>query len=466
MNVIVCVKVVDGELNPFDECALEEALRFKDADITVVSMGPIGIYEKLLSLTRYGIKKVVLISDKIYAGSDTLATSYILSEYIKTQKYDVILCGRQTIDGDTAQVGPCLAAMLGIPFITNVLKLDCDNNEFKCETRFGNETGKMPILLTVERINKLRFFSIRSKVGTVEVIDNSVLKLKEEKCGLLGSPTKVVKTYENNEGIRICKFISPKDFYDVLDKSLNSINKKTDIKKSKNKLKNVWAIGDKVAKRASIISDDITVINEKSPQKLYELILNEKPDTVLWNADIYGRRYAPYITGLLKTGLCADCTHLETDGEKLYMYRPARGGNIIAKIETKTRPQCATVRCESNSNNIIVSGGRGVMEEFDKINAFAKSINASVCSSRPVVDEGIMKYENQVGLTGKNISPQVYIAVGISGAVQHICAIQNSGTVIAINPDKNADIFKYCDYGIVSTFENFLLTLNSSDDIM
>lgn len=466
MNVVVCVKVVDGELNPFDECALEEALKLDNADITVVSMGPRSIYDKLLSLTRYGVKKVVLISDKIYAGSDTLATSYILSEYIKTQKFDAVFCGRQTVDGDTAQVGPSLAAMLGVPFITNVLKLETINGEFRCETRFGSEVGKAPVLLTVERINKLRFFSIRSKVGSVEIIDNSVLKLKEERCGLLGSPTKVLKTYENNEGVRSCKFISPCDFFDVLDKSLNNVKETVNFKESEKKLKNVWAIGDAVSKKARIISDDVTVIYEKSPQKLYEMILDKKPGTVLWNADIYGRRYAPYITGLLKTGLCADCTHLETDGEKLYMFRPARGGNIIAKIETITRPQCATVRCESNSNNIIVSGGRGVINEFDKLESFAERINASVCSSRPVVDEGVVQYESQVGLTGKNVSPQVYIAVGISGAVQHICAVQNSGTIIAINPDKSSDIFKYCDYGIVSTFENFLLTLKSQDDII
>ena len=119
MKIIVCVKVSKGEINHFDKSALECALQMSD-DVTVVSMGPVNCESVLKPLTRLGAK-VVLLSDSVYAGSDTLATSYVLSTAIKNMQYDLILCGRQSIDGDTAQVGPMLSYMLGCSLITNAI---------------------------------------------------------------------------------------------------------------------------------------------------------------------------------------------------------------------------------------------------------------------------------------------------------------------------------------------------------
>lgn len=115
-------------------------------------------------------------------------------------------------------------------------------------------------------------------------------------------------------------------------------------------------------------------------------------------------------------------------------------------------PQMATVRTESTSADVIVSGGRGVSNKIEKLYSFADKIGAEVCSSRGLVDMGKMRYERQVGLTGRQVAPKIYIAVGISGAVHHTCAIEDSGTIIAINPDKDARIFDYADYGIVGEF--------------
>ena len=121
----------------------------------------------------------------------------------------------------------------------------------------------------------------------------------------------------------------------------------------------------------------------------------------------------------------------------------------------------ATVRCDTKSDDVIVSAGRGVMENLDKVKDFAEKMGAVMCTSRPVVDKNLVPYEMQVGLTGKNVSPKVYVAIGISGAVQHTCAIENAKCVIAVNPDKNAPIFSFADFGIVDTFENFLNNINS-----
>ena len=456
MKIAVCVKIVDGELNPFDECALEEALKIPDSSVYVVSMCPLSAKDKLHSLTRLGVKKVYLLSDIVYAGSDTLATAYILSEWIKKQEFNMVLCGRQTIDGDTAQVGPCLATILGFNLITNVMKINSISKTVKCETRLGNEEVTLPALLTVERINTLRFPSILSKLGEIEVIDNTSVEADVSRCGLKGSPTKVLKTFENSSGMRKCKFISSKEFKPLFDELVKKEKNEVKVQNSDVKFKNVWAIGSTVAEKAYAISENVEIIDETDPYKIAELARVNKPNVILWNADLEGRRKAPIVSALLKTGLCADCTHLETDGEKLYMYRPAKSGNIIAKIECRTQPQMATVRCTQKSDDVIVSGGRGAAESIDLLKDFAHSLNADLCASRALVDKNVVPYEMQVGLTGKTISPKIYIAVGISGAAQHTCGVEGADTIIAVNPDKDAQIFDFADYGIVSTFEDFI----------
>ena len=176
----------------------------------------------------------------------------------------------------------------------------------------------------------------------------------------------------------------------------------------------------------------------------------EKPAVILWDSGLWGRRYAPQVAALLETGLCADCTALETDGKKLYMYRPAFAGSIMAKIECRTLPQMATVRTsEESCDNVIIGAGLGCADILDKIRSFAKNNGYGFAATRMVVDKSMAEYSDQVGLTGKVVSPNVYVALGISGAVQHTCAIEQSGVIIAVNSDKSAKIFDYADYGIV-----------------
>ena len=447
MKIIVCVKVIKGEINPFDESALECALTLSN-DVTVLSMGPKSCVDALKPLTRLGAK-VVLISDGVFAGSDTLATSYILSTAIKNMEYDLILCGRQSIDGDTAQVGPMLSQMLGCLLVTNALSVGVNENEVFTKTRMGDETVKTPALITLERGYILRFPSIFSKVGEVKIIDNSTLNCDVSRCGLSGSPTKVLQSFENERGKRKCKFITMAELFPLVEKL-----KGENVKSEKNtysgvKLKAVWAVGEKVLEKAREIAEEVVLIEEMTPEEIAKKAIKEKPDVILWNADLWGRKNAPVAAAILKTGLCADCTHLETDGETLFMYRPAQGGNITAKIKCTAKPQMATVRTKSESSDIIVSGGKGVGDNIDKLHDLAKKLDAQLGASRGLVDLNGAPYEHQVGLTGKTVSPKIYIAVGISGAIHHTVAIEGAGTVIAINPDKDARIFEYADYGII-----------------
>jgi len=174
---------------------------------------------------------------------------------------------------------------------------------------------------------------------------------------------------------------------------------------------------------------------------------------VLWGSDSLSKKLSAQVGAMLGLGLCADCTLLETDGEKLMMYRLALSGSIIAKIESLTTPAMATVRTTQAGGDIVVAAGWGARDSLEKIKAFTDSINADMATTRKAVDNNILPYSLQVGLTGKTVSPPVYIAIGISGAVHHIVGMQQAGTVIAINPDKDAPIFDYADYGIITNIE-------------
>ena len=134
-------------------------------------------------MTRLGVTRAVLLSDSAFAGADTLATAYVLSLAVQKLGADLILCGRQSTDGDTAQTGPALAALLGIPVITNVLKLDVQEQRVRCMSRFGEESASLPALLTVERIAALRFPRLGAGRKDAELWDAAVLGADPERCG-------------------------------------------------------------------------------------------------------------------------------------------------------------------------------------------------------------------------------------------------------------------------------------------
>lgn len=451
MKILVCIRQgLDGEINPFDACAYEAALQIKGAEVTIMSMGPQNAKDFLLRLTRLGAKKAILLSDKAFAGADTIATAYTLSLAVKKLSPDLIFCGRQTLVGDTAQTGPMLSVYAETSLITNVMSIDEIGESITCTTRdMGIQTAKLPALITVERINTLRLPSIMSKLGEVEVWSAEDIGADIEKCGLKGSPTRVLKTYENYSGKRKCKLITAEELDGVINEALKKNREKVSVAKSDIKLNRVFIVGDEPYSFAEMVSDDITVLEKTDAETIAETIKAQKPNAVLWASDAWSKETAAKVAAMLDLGLCADCTTLETDGEQLIMYRPALSGSIIAKIVSLTKPAMATVRTAKSGGDIVVAAGWGAKDSLDTVKAFAQRIGADIATTRKAVDNNILPYSMQVGLTGKTVSPPVYIAVGISGAVHHIVGMQQAGTVIAVNPDKDAPIFDYADYGII-----------------
>lgn len=466
MRVLVCVKADKGDLSPFDESALECALRLGADETVLLSMGPPGTANTLRGLLRLGADRFVLLSDPSFAGSDTLATAYILSLAVRRLAPDLVLCGRQSMSGDTAQVGPELAVLLDMPLIPYAMSLEVSNGMLCCETRKGIKTEKLPALAAVERIHTLRLPRAFGRSGGVlsgktslhEVWDAAFLGADSGRCGLAGSPTRVVKTFENRRGLRRCRFIKAAEVPALVENRRGEKRQKTALSPARRRLPRAWVVGDSgLAEIAGSIAEDVKIIDRDTPRRTAELIKIHDPAVVLWPADWWGRQAAPRTAVLLGAGLCADCTALETDGEHLFFYRPALGGNLMGKIRCLTRPAMATVRLtEVSGEDLIVSMGLGMRGFEGHMVSCAKRLGAGIGASRSAVDAGMAPYEDQVGLTGRMVSPGVYLSLGISGAVAHTCAIEGAHCIVAVNTDENARIFKYADYGVVGSGEEVL----------
>jgi len=200
---------VPSILNPFDEFAVEEALRIREkhgGEVTVLTMGPPQAKEVLVKCLAMGADKAVLLTDRAFAGADTWATAYTLCLLIKRLEFDIILCGKQAIDGDTAQVGPMLAENLGIPQMTFVKKVDVDAKTRKVvverETEDGHEVVecRLPALLTaIKGLNEPRLPSLMSMMGAVKkeikTVTATDLGVDPSLVGLKGSYTQVVEVF-------------------------------------------------------------------------------------------------------------------------------------------------------------------------------------------------------------------------------------------------------------------------------
>lgn len=454
MKVVVCVRQgLDGELSPFDASAYEAALRLTGAEVTLLSMAPQSAKDFLLRLTRLGAKRAILLCDKQFAGADTLATAYALSLAVKRLEPQLVFCGRQTLVGDTGQTGPMLSLLSGRNLISNVIGIQQTEDHILCTNRQGNrEAVRFPALLTLERIYDLRLPSILSRPGQVEVWDAEAVCADPEKCGLNGSPTRVLESFENQTGKRKCRFISWEELPGVIAEAKQKHNVPVSAQNGAKTLAKVCIVGDAPLGFAQTVSEHIVLLPLAGAEELAAAIQKEAPSAVLWGSDDLSKERAAKVSALLGLGLCADCTRLEADGDTLVMYRPALAGTRIAKIISRTAPAMATVRTEGRSGDVVVTAGWGVRENLEEVRAFAESLQAELAATRKLVDSGLLTYKMQVGLTGRTVAPPVYIAVGVSGAVHHIAGMQRSGTVIAINPDPSAPIFQYADYGVLEKF--------------
>lgn len=229
MDIIVCIKQVpettdikidpktntliregaSNIINPYDMYAIEEALRIKEkaeGKVTVITMGPPQAESAIREAISLGCDEGVLITDRAFAGSDTLATSYILAKAIrKLGRVDLVICGKQAMDGDTAQVGPGISVQLDIPQITYVKKVEKIDKNFARVERMTEEGYEiietpLPCLFTVvKEINEPRLASLkgkmRAKKAEIAIWSSEDIEADPERVGLGGSPTQVIKIF-------------------------------------------------------------------------------------------------------------------------------------------------------------------------------------------------------------------------------------------------------------------------------
>ncbi len=302
--------------------------------------------------------------------------------------------------------------------------------------------------------------------------------------------------------------------------SLELIGKARDLADALNDKVYAILLGDSISYQANMLiahGADVVIcadapdlndyLTEPYTQAVSHIVNEYKPNILMLGATTIGRDLGPRLSARLETGLTADCTKLEISEEKdLLMTRPAFGGNLMATIVCKEhRPQMSTVRpgvmrslladssrkgevvmvnipfkkekfrvkllstvkektemVDISEAKILISCGRGMAnaESLKTVTDLAETLDAQVSASRAVVDAGLISHDRQVGQTGKTVRPDLYLAVGISGAIQHLAGMEESGYIVAINKDKFAPIFQVADLGIVGDAKQIVKQLN------
>ncbi len=251
---------------------------------------------------------------------------------------------------------------------------------------------------------------------------------------------------------------------------------------------------------------DDTSLEQFAPEAytsaIAEVIRQSNASVILWGATGHGKELAAGVAAKLDLGLATDCTDMRIENGELVLTRPIYAGKAIATVKAKSLPAMVSVRpnifppasadqasapivdvaiipidarakivelaqkeekgVDLAEAQVVVSGGRGVKgaDGFEPLRELAKTLGAALGASRAAVDSGWIDYTHQVGQTGKTVSPQLYIAVGISGAIQHLAGMSSSKVIVAINKDPEAPIFKIADYGIVGDLFQVVPALN------
>jgi electron transfer flavoprotein alpha subunit len=594
MKIIVCIKQVPdvselkfdnvkrtliregvhNEINPFDRRAITFAADAKKkfgGEVVVLTMGPPQAKDALTEALAMGADRALHLLDRAFAGSDTLATSRALSRAIEREKpFDLVLCGKYSVDAETGHVGPEVAELLGIPHVSGSTKVDLadslDRALVEAETDYGFQRIEAPLpllLTTAERLIKPHRATTNeveaAKSKPYRVIPATELTQDSSLFGVNGSPTSVSEIY-SIETKRKCEIIEGSTVDEKVKKLAKNLValglfagwkdaeerkvRPNDIRPIK-KDKAFWVVAELVQRRIRGVTYELlasgvelatkleselcaimlggaskdqaqdliahgadkvyvvkheqlsTYSSDAHAAALAETIQKFQPYAVVAAATSLGRDFMPRVAARLGLGMTSDCIGLEINAqEQLVQLKPAFGGNIVAPILSKTLPQFATVRpgmlpqAEANPSrkgtvvevhpttvkalahvveerfeadrdalrldnaDVIVAAGFGVggPANMGVVNELAEVLDAPIATTRKVVDFGWLPRQLQVGLTGRSVGPKLYVAVAVSGAFNHMVGIGRARTIVAINKDPNAPIFKNCDCGVVGDY--------------
>ena len=598
MKIVVCVKYVPvvariqfdyenktiiregvpSEVNPFDMLGLVRAVELKSApddQVVALCMGPPQARDGLLECLALGADRAILLTDRALAGSDTLATARALSLALKKEAPDLIICGRNSADSETGQVGPETAELMDIPHVGQVSKLDLNADSNTIVTERLTDEGyqviecPLPALVCVTEGVAEETFPNRKQLAEAETkplqeVTCAQLSPDSSQFGAEGSPTWVeeIRLVEPNRSGVIIEEEDPqvaaeqaasllKERLAELDSADNGSQTAQPTERFPNSRdKSIWVIAeswpadlahvtlellgkareltsftrsevaavligpaqpDLNGQLAAYGADRVLVLDNtgKGPvwgrqvvQSLAAAVHQAQPYAVLFASTPDGRDLASRVAARLALGLTGDAIDLEIDEEgRLVQLKPALGGNVVAPILSKTLPNMVTLRpglltpiapdissqapveaiaaasfdgpdvtvleehvqddigaLELTQAQVVLGVGMGIggPENLPQIQKLAQSINASLATTRNVTHEGWLPVQIQVGISGRSITPKVYLAIGIRGAFNHTVGIQKAGVILAINQNRRHAIFKSADFGIVGDWNEFL----------
>ena len=575
---------VPSEVNPFDLLGLVRAVELKkgpDDEVVVLTMGPPGAAEGLTNCLALGADRAVLVTDRALAGSDTLATSRALALALAKEAPDLIICGRNSTDGETGQVGPEVAELMGLPHISYARRLDFkDDGTGVIVERITDEGFQVlecdlpAVVCVTEGVapelypNRQQMEEAQSKLtGQLTCAD---LSDDNSQFGVEGSPTWVneIRLVEPNRAGVLLEDVEPADaakqvaeavrqkLAELAEAEAETPAAAASARYPDSRKQGIWVVAEttrdglarvtlemlgkareltaitqsevaavligpgqtaqidpQVKELAAYGADRVIVLDNSGAGPVYgravglalaDAVAKEPPYAVLFASTADGRDLASRLAARLELGLTGDAIDLEIDDDgRLVQLKPALGGNVVAPILSKTLPNLVTLRpgllapappepgaeaavervtaapfegsdvrliseefqedregLALAQATVVVGLGMGVGEEnVPSLQEVARSINATVATTRDVVHAGWLPPQLQVGISGRTIAPTVYIAVGIRGAFNHTVGLQRAGVIVAVNRSRRATIFRSSDIGIVGDWEDFLPAL-------
>ncbi len=577
-NKVIQREGVPSEINPFDLLGINMAVDLKagpEDSVVALSMGPPNAAEGLTQCYALGVDRGILLSDRALAGSDTLATAQALALALQRESADLIVCGRNSSDAETGQVGPEVAELMGLPHISNVRKLEIDRSANRIVAERATDEGYQVIECPLPAVVCVTEGAGQERYpGRDEMTEAQERSIEHLTCadltddlslfGLDGSPTWVedIRLVEPDRLAVVIRDETPEDaarqVADMLRDRLAALSSEVGSDCGNAALPRytggdriIWVVAELAADGVRQVTLEMlgrartltpitqsevvaVVIQDGSPSSdlttqlaeagadrvltldttslgvlcgrgvsraLSDAVAEQPPYAILFAATADGRDLAARIAARQRLGLTGDAIDLEiNDAGQLVQLKPALGGNVVAPILSKTLPNLVTLRpgvlspaapesgasalvaalpssptddvdvtlisehfseehgaLELTSAEVVVGLGMGIGEEnVAAAQQLASSIGAPIATTRNVVHSGWLPHHIQVGISGRTIAPQVYLAVGIRGAFNHTVGIQKVGVILAINRNHRAAIFRAADYGIVGDWNEYL----------
>jgi electron transfer flavoprotein alpha subunit len=551
---------MDLELGAYCRRAVSKAVELAGgvpgSSVSVITLGPPPAEDALREAVAWGRDRGVeiggvLVTDRAFAGSDTIATARALATVLKREgPFDLILSGRNSLDSDTGQVPPQVAELLDLPFATGVksLALEGDRLSLGCEhdDAWVELEITLPALLScAERLCEPAKVPPEGRAAVpVELIRIvGAHELGPGPWGDAASPTRVGSTQQlavNRQHQRSADAPLADQVRAAVELLLESGTLSGGEKPAPAPLAPTGGPGPRIGVVAEPGRDSLTrellgaaaqlaaeidgstvllasqqlsageagswgadelvrVIGAEAEEDIAKAVetwaRSAEPWAIIAGSTAFGREVAARAAAALDAGLTGDAVDLEVSDGRLVAWKPAFGGQLVVAITATSPLQMATVRAgvldrplprvgsaatselaveprrrvrvtERHGEDsletleeaeVVVGVGQGFApEDYGQLDELCAILGAEIGCTRKVTDKGWMPHARQIGITGRSISPRLFVAIGSSGKFNHMAGVRSAGTVLAINPDPEAPVWDFCDAGVVGTWQDVL----------